>query len=50
MEQLKKKYQKTEVFFILSIVCVCVYLFFYPGGDLNLNTYRLMGISATVGI
>jgi len=24
-------------------VCVCVCVFFYPGGDLNLNAHRLMG-------
>uniref|UniRef100_A0A671R595 Growth arrest-specific protein 7-like n=1 Tax=Sinocyclocheilus anshuiensis TaxID=1608454 RepID=A0A671R595_9TELE len=27
---------------------VCVYLFFYSGGDLNLNTHRLMGTRVTV--
>jgi len=30
-------------------VCVCVYMFFYPVGDLNLNAHRLMGTCATVG-
>ncbi len=30
-------------------VCVCTYLFLYPGGDLNLNTHRLMGTCVTVG-
>ncbi len=30
-------------------VCVCVYRFIYPGGDLNLNTHRLMGTRVTVG-
>jgi len=29
--------------------CVCVYMFFYPVGDLNLNAHRLMGTCATVG-
>ncbi len=32
-------------------VCVCVYVyrFIYHGGDLNLNTHRLMGTLVTVG-
>ncbi len=30
-------------------VCVCVYRSIYPGGDLNLNTHRLMGTRVTVG-
>ncbi len=30
-------------------VCVCVYRFIYHGGDLNLNTHRLMGTLVTVG-
>ncbi len=30
-------------------VCVCVYRFIFPGGDLNLNTHRLMGTRVTVG-
>jgi len=34
-------------------LCVCahvyVFMFFYPGGDLNLNAHRLMGNSVTVG-
>ncbi len=29
--------------------CVCVYRFIYHGGDLNLNTHRLMGTLVTVG-
>ncbi len=28
---------------------MCVYLFLYHGGDLNLNTHRLMGTRVTVG-
>ncbi len=30
-------------------LCVCVCLFLYTGGDLNLNTHRLMGTCVTVG-
>ncbi len=30
-------------------VCVCMYRFIYHGGDLNLNTHRLMGTLVTVG-
>ncbi len=29
-------------------VCVSVYRFIYPGGDVNLNTHRLMGTRVTV--
>ncbi len=30
-------------------VCVFVYRFIYPGGDLNPNTHRLKGTHVTVG-
>ncbi len=30
-------------------VCVCVYRFISPGGNLNVNTHRLMGTRVTVG-
>ncbi len=33
----------------LSSVCVSVCLFLYTGGDLNLNTHRLVGTCVTVG-
>jgi len=35
----------------MRCVCVCVYVysFIYPGGDLNLNRYRLMGTHVMVG-
>ncbi len=29
--------------------CVCVCLFLYTGGDLILNTHRLMGTCVTLG-
>ncbi len=40
------------VYYVLCVVCVCVCVctgFIYHGGDLNLNTHRLMGTLVTVG-
>ncbi len=41
---------KQESYIQYVCVCVCIlYRFIYPGGDLNLNTHRLMGTRVTVG-
>lgn len=34
---------------IFFFVCVCVHMFLYPSGDLNLNAHRLTAPRVTVG-
>ena len=34
----------------VSMQCVSVYMFFYRGGDLNMNAHPLMGTCVTVGL
>ncbi len=45
----KSRLQANRSVCVCVCVCVCVYRFISPGGNLNVNTHRLMGTRVTVG-